>query len=137
MMWYNARMAGSPIKRARREIAEQAVLRAAHESLTLSNREVDRAILKAYEEGGDPVLLMMPTARALVGAAEGGDAAAIREVFDRVSGKVAQEVVVDPMGLDDLEGALEAISERRRARMLELQGVEVDVTPVGGSEGGG
>ena len=92
-------MAGSGIKRRRREIAEQAVLRAAHELLMLSTAEVDRAILEAYRSGEDPVLLMLPTARALVKAAEGGDVGAIRETFDRVSGKVVQGVElgdVDP-----------------------------------------
>jgi len=88
-------MSGAPIKRARREIAEQAVLRAAHEALVLSSEEIDKAILRGWEEGGDPVLLLMPVARALVGKALGGDVVAVKEVFERVSGKVQQEVVVD------------------------------------------
>ena len=90
-------MSGAPIKRARREIAEQAVLRAAHEALVLSREEIDKAILRGWEEGGDPVLLLMPVARALVGKALGGDVVAVKEVFERVSGKVVQEVGVDVM----------------------------------------
>ena len=90
-------MSGAPIKRARREIAEQAVLRAAHEALVLSREEIDKVILRGWEEGGDPVLLLMPVARALVGKALGGDVVAVKEVFERVSGKVVQEVGVDVM----------------------------------------
>jgi len=53
--------------------------------------------LRGWEEGGDPVLLLMPVARALVGKALGGDVVAVKEVFERVSGKVVQEVGVDVM----------------------------------------
>lgn len=95
-------MAGSPLKRARRDIAEQALFRAAEERLrekALSNSAIDVAILRGYEEGRDPVDLMLPTARALLDAAEAGDVGAVREVFDRVSGKVVQEVSGDVGGI--------------------------------------
>lgn len=121
-------MAGSPIKRARREIREQALLRAA---------AIDQAILEGYERGMDPVLLALPVAQKVYGMAVHGDPdnpttlGACKEFLDGVAGKMPQEIAVDPLGsLDDLEGALEAISERRRARMLEAQRpAEIDVTP--------
>lgn len=127
-------MAGSAIKRRRREIAEQAVLKAAHESLMMSTAEVDRVILQAYADGEDPVLLMMPTARALVKAAKEGDVPAIREVFDRVSGRVGQDVegggvVVDGgflLSMGELLGRLTAGGGARLERLAEI-----DVTPIG------
>lgn len=134
-------MAGSAIKRARREIAEQALLRAA------TKHAVDNAILKAHEltEAGvfgiDAVTLMAPVAEALHKQALTGDVTAIREVLDRVSGKVAQEIISDPIGLEDLESALTQISERRRARALAAQnlpalpaGPERAITPSGTDE---
>ncbi len=126
-------MAGSPIKRARREIREQSLLRAA---------AIDQAILDGYERGIDPVVLMMPVAAKVYRMAVHGDPenpvtlAACKEVLDGVAGKMAQEVSVDALGLDDLEDALVAISERRRARALEAQRVpEIDVTPASGTDG--
>lgn len=130
-------MMGDPVKRQRKEIAERAILAAAAREWVKVHKafevEIDAAILIAAASGVDSVELMLPVAEVLHAKALEGDVVAIKEVFDRVSGKVAQELQVDRIGLDDLEAALEEISARRRLGVQPVRAVleEIDVTPEG------
>ncbi len=111
-------MAGRPLTHARKQVAENAILKAAEAHLRTS--DIDAAIVRAWEDGKDPALLMFPAAKALHDAALAGDVAAIKEIFDRVSGKVAQGHEVDEGQLEDsLEAVLQRISERRKAMITE------------------
>lgn len=69
-------MSGSPIKHER-------------------NRLVREAILRGAEDGSDPVEYLLPYTDKLKMMALEGDLGALREVFDRVDGKAAQEIVTD------------------------------------------
>ena len=99
-------MPGAPIKREKRRIAREAILRAA----------VDHAVREGWKTGRDPVELMKPVAAALHTEALKGDVGAIREVFDRVEGRVPsrEEEGGDTPRLVDMAllGAARALLER-------------------------
>lgn len=67
-------MAGSPIKHER-------------------NRLVREAILRGASEGKDPVEFLTPYTDKLKELALLGDMTAMRELFDRLDGKAAQQIV--------------------------------------------
>jgi len=74
---------GSAIKTVRRRLAREAILQQA---------AIDAAIVGGYREGVDPVLLLLDVAKALLAKAREGDVPAIREVHDRVDGRVPQQL---------------------------------------------
>ena len=115
-------MAGSALKRVRRDIVREAVLRAHGGG-------------DGIAAGGDPVDVMAPYIERLREIALGDDPvvalAALKEVFDRVDGRVTQRVEVEEGrgGLVDM--ALVGAASELLMRLPEPRR-EVDVTPVVG-----
>ncbi len=89
------------------------------------NRIVREAILRGHAEGTDPVEILEPYAQKLKDMALDGDLGALKEVFDRVDGKPAQEFIADEDQLEEsLEAVLERISEKRKLALSAPQQTE-------------
>ena len=83
-------MPGSPIKNVR-------------------NRIVRDAILRGLKEGQDPAEFLEPFAGKLKELALAGDMSAMKELFDRIEGKAAQQVLVGGDGEEPIRQTIEQV----------------------------
>jgi hypothetical protein len=126
----NRLMAGAPKKNVRRRIARDVILRAA---------ALDKAVADSEALACDPADLMLPMGVALYEKAKTGDVPALKEVFDRVDGKLVQEVELGGDGTVDA-GLVGTMGELLRRLPMSLpqaapnvpklaHGIQIDVLP--------
>jgi len=77
-----------------------------------AGRASARTELEAKHAGGKPTKRLRLVARKLIERAEKGDVAAIREIFDRVDGRVSSAQVLEPEPVNILHELLQSIAKK-------------------------